>query len=774
MSPSDQSSFTKGFSVQSKHEHDSNGSLLINIQSRVLANLSDLLTEFFHQMDDAFFDLAEQSATNNEQNLYFEAMRELRMHARDVDNELRKELAFQFDLLQKRQQDDGSHRQTDDNLSLVEKDRVEVDVALTNIRNKLQTHYPDLLLQFSRRLNIYLDINWLNETNTPLGSHTLVNAFSHAIETLELPLKVRLMVLKYFERQVVDNLRQTLIDANKILADAGIEAKTGTPNKTESQNKKPDQTNAASTPTLQDALATQYDYTVAFDQVQAIMANFYKGSLNNRLFSVKQGQVVPELKQDDLLNVLNRLQGAEADSLHDDDPNNNHYDHQDVRLLLEHQLAHTVREQGVRKLKQADDDVINLVSMVFEFILDDHNIPPEVSLLLGRLQIPVIKIALADKRFFSDVNHPARRLLKLLSQAAIGWEKESVLQRDLLMEEIRNVVTRILNDFDVENLSLFAELEKSFSAFLMEETRRADTIEKRVLQTAQGQAKMEQARSVINQLINDRMQGKTLPSVVIDMIDGPWRVLMLQNLMRHGRDSDEWKRCLKTVDELIWSIQPANAVSDRERWVKTIPLLLKHICNGLEGIKHPGLEVEKFLSALWEIHGQILQTPPHQSLPNSRTVDNTIAEPAKPTTPSDTPVLRNEANRSLSAIERQKQKAAERKALLDPKNHADADLRKNLLTLQVGQWIEVQTLEGKIRRCKLAFRDSSSDLYIFVSRRGNKVLETNIDSMIRMAHSDELRLLENVSVWDRALSRVMGRMKNNGSALAPKELNQEP
>ena len=90
---------------------------------------------------------------------------------------------------------------------------------------------------------------------------------------------------------------------------------------------------------------------------------------------------------------------------------------------------------------------------------------------------------------------------KLLSQAAIGWEKESVLQRDLLMEEIRNVVTRILNEFEVDNLSLFADPEKSFSRFLQEETRRAKTVEKRVLQTAQGQAKTEQARNTINQLI---------------------------------------------------------------------------------------------------------------------------------------------------------------------------------------------------------------------------------------------------------------------------------
>ena len=770
MSPSDHSSFVKGFSVNHRQERGGEDSLLVNIQSRVLASLSDLLTEFFHQMDDAFFDMAEQAATNNEQNLFFEAMRELRMHARDVDNRLRQVLSHQFDQLQKRQLPQAEAGAGDD-LSLVEKDRMEVDVALANIRNKIHTQYPDLQLQFSRRLNQYLEVDWVIEANNPLGSQTLAQAFSQAIDQLDLPLKIRLIVFKYFERQLIHNLGQILADANQILAQAGIEPESTRAGRSgQPPESAPSGTaQSASGSAAASGVAGSYEQSLPFHQVQAIMANFYRGSLNKRLFSVKQGQQAPELKQQDLFNVLGRLQTAERDSLQDEDPLSSQYDHRDVRLLLEHQLAHAVREHGARKLKQADDDVINLVSMVFEFILDDHNIPPEVSLLLGRLQIPVIKIALADKQFFSDTQHPARRLLKLLSQAAIGWEKEPVLQRDLLLEEIRNVVNRVLNEFEVDNLALFNELETSFAAFLEEETRRADTVEKRVLQTAQGQAKMDQARHTINQLINDRMQGKTLPSVVIDMIDGPWRVLMLQRLLRHGRDSDQWRQCLKTVDDLIWSIQPANAAGDRERWVKIIPILLKEICSGLESIKHPGLEVDKFLSALWEIHGQILQNPPDQPLPDSRRVDHTIREPAPALSPStntaapvdSAPAPAAPSGGELSAIERQKLRAAERRALLDPKHRAADNLRHQLLTMKTGQWLEIINIEGKIRRCKLAWHDAGQDLYIFVSRRGNKVLETNLDSMIRMANSDELRLLEDVSMWDRAISNVLGRLNKN-------------
>lgn len=749
MTSSDTTSFENGFSLQQRRP-ERRGSLLINIQSRVLANLSDLIKALFNYTDDAFFELAENAHSNNEQNLYFEAMRELRLHAHDVDARFRELMAAEFDRLQNREPEASPSRPADTGLSLVDKDRVEIDVAVGNMRAKLRTLYPDLLLHLSQRLNEYLEIDWLNEATNPLGPEKLVSHFVDAAERLNVPLKVRLMVYKYFERHVIENLRSTLEDANRILIDAGILPHVRMPHTRKNpagndtaQRKPAAGSNSAATPLPADLpLEEAATYAISFPELQAIMANYYNSSLNHRLFSLQPGQGGRELDENALFSVLNRLQDAQAHSATDEDPHGQ-VDHLDVRLLLEHQIAHIARETGARKLRQADDDVINLVSMVFEFILDDRNMPPEISLLLGRLQIPVIKIALKNKKFFSDAEHPVRRLLRLLSQAAIGWEQESLLQRDILLEELRHVVHRILNEFTGDNLQLFSELEQTFGAFIADEARRAELVEKRVLQSAEGQAKMEQARRVINQLINDRMQGKTLPSVVIDMVDGPWRILMLQTLLRTGRDSDQWRECLQTVDDLIWSIQPANAAADRDRWIKLIPLLLKRICSGLESIQHPGLEVEKFLSALWEIHGQILQTPPDQVLPNSRTVDNVLGDPLSP---------------RQSAIERQRRKMAERNIQFDPDAPSNADLKQRIQNLPLGQWVEITGDNGKTRRCKLVFRSTDSDLFIFVNRRGHKTLETDLASIIRMMHMDELRLLQSGSFWDRALSAVMGRM----------------
>lgn len=762
MTSSDQTSFEKGFSLHNRaRESRAPLTLLITLQSRALASLSDLIKTLFNYTDDAFFELAESAQSNNEQNLFFEAMRELRLHAHDVDNRFRELMGAEFDRLQSGEPDlppRPRQQDADNGLALVDKDKMEIEVAVGNMRSKLRTQYPDLLLHLSQRLNHYLSVDWLNENNNPLGPEKLVDHFVEAASQLQLPLKIRLMLYKYFERHVIDNLRGLLEDSNRILVDAGILPNVRVNRAKKSEASRPAMAAGDSAgidlKSLQEALLPADEaapYAIQFADVQALMTQLYTSSLNHRLFGVQPGQSGRELDNQALMAVLNRLQEAQAHTSQDDDPLHSHVDHLDVRLLLEHQLAHTARETGARKLRQVDDDVINLVSMVFEFILDDRNLAPEVSLLLGRLQIPVIKIALQDKRFFSEPDHPTRRLLKLLSQAALGWEKESLLQRDLLLEEMRIVVNRILNEFNGFNLELFSTLEQTFGSFLKEEMQRAELVEKRVLQSAQGQARMEQARRLINQLINDRLQGKTLPSVVIDMLDGPWRTLMLQVLLRHGRDADPWRHCLQTVDDLIWSIQPANAAADRERWVKMIPLLLKSICNGLESIRHPGIEVDKFLSSLWEIHGQILQNPPDKPLPNSRTIDHTLAEPQ---------------DSRRSAIDRQRERLAERTVQFDPDTPANQELKHRILQLKVGQWAEVSASDGKTRRCKLAYREPESDLYLFVSRRGHKVLETDLASLLRMMLSDEFRLLQSGSIWDRALSAVMGRMAGTEKAKA--------
>src|SRR5690606_31044366 len=59
----------------------------------------------------------------------------------------------------------------------------------------------------------------------------------------------------------------------------------------------------------------------------------------------------------------------------------------------------------------ADMQTIDLVGMLFEYMLSDDNLPDTVKTLLSYLHTPFLKIAFIDKDFFEQPEHPARALM---------------------------------------------------------------------------------------------------------------------------------------------------------------------------------------------------------------------------------------------------------------------------------------------------------------------------------------------------------------------------
>ncbi len=71
--------------------------------------------------------------------------------------------------------------------------------------------------------------------------------------------------------------------------------------------------------------------------------------------------------------------------------------------------------------------------MFFDIILDDRNLPIEIQALVSRLQLPILKVALKDRSFFTDRKHPARQLINEIARTSIGWESSSKDTQDALV-----------------------------------------------------------------------------------------------------------------------------------------------------------------------------------------------------------------------------------------------------------------------------------------------------------------------------------------------------
>jgi len=458
------------------------------------------------------------------------------------------------------------------------------------------------------------------------------------------------------------------------------------------------------------------------------------------------------ISSNDLMRLLSHLQShLPAQSIEEID----------VRQHLDHLLTRVSSKSGrSRVVGQVDEDVINLVSMLFEFILDDRTLPDSLKALIGRMQIPMLKVAVLDKTFFNRGSHPARRLLNEIASAALGWAEHSDGQRDQLYQKIEQVVMRLLNDF-VDDPAIFSELLDEFIAFTGDERRRSDLLEQRTRDAEEGRARAELARQDVEGVLNERLLGRTLPEVVVRLLQEAWSQVLLLTCLKHGTHSAEWEGALATMDDLIWSVEPHEDPDSRLRLLEMVPQLLKSLREGLASAAFDPFSTGEFFSRLEGLHVQAFQrykqveeAPLLDLEDDLPLLDDPLDAPAAAAPAAAQPAM-------VAVVEEIVLASPEPVRVVEPEEaFADDDesLRK-VDDLRVGSWVEIQEDDEHKLRCKLAAVIRPSGRYIFVNRTGMKVLEKTRMGLAVEFRRNAVRLLDDALLFDRALESVIGNLR---------------
>src|SRR5665213_1774248 len=119
-----------------------------------------------------------------------------------------------------------------------------------------------------------------------------------------------------------------------------------------------------------------------------------------------------------------------------------------------------------------DRITVDVISLLFDYIFRDPSIPQSLRSLFGRLQVPIVKVALLDRTFFSDKTHPARRLLDHLAEAAIGAQNDEGYRAGFALTAA-GVIDEICRDFEID-VSTFGSADAKLTAFIDDERRQSD------------------------------------------------------------------------------------------------------------------------------------------------------------------------------------------------------------------------------------------------------------------------------------------------------------
>src|SRR5438067_9320684 len=82
---------------------------------------------------------------------------------------------------------------------------------------------------------------------------------------------------------------------------------------------------------------------------------------------------------------------------------------------------------------------IEIVALMFQAILAEERIPAGIRVWFARLQMPVLRVAIAEPEFFSSLEHPARQLIDRMGSCVLGFSSASI-GGSALETEIRRVV----------------------------------------------------------------------------------------------------------------------------------------------------------------------------------------------------------------------------------------------------------------------------------------------------------------------------------------------
>jgi len=738
-------------------------SLLVESRDLVCERLRAAVARMLEKSDEALATLTMQTQNKEAQQAYQQTRKVLATGRQTLEGQFHQHYLGEF---LKRTSQVGDDAQTfaeiERSLELVGEDDLEETLRFKELATKLRRYCDEELGALDQRVGVLLgDANLAAERN-PFGPETICDAYQQACRALQAETQVRGVLRKLFDDHVIDEVRSVYKDVNALLVRNSI-----LPKIRYSFAKKPEEGKAAGTASGRDGAdkseaPSAADQQNIFSMLQNLVAaqgagGGLGGGGSGGGVALPPGVVV--LQGAELLGSLTRLQQGDTSVV----PGGLPAAAASGTVNVLNELKSTSFAAG---LVQMDATTLDIVAMLFDQLFDDPKVPVGLKSLIGRLQIPMLKVAIVDKSFFSNKTHPARALLDTFGDLAarlppdFGTENATFKRIEVLVQQIVEIFQEDVAVFDVARTQVGALITEHDDHVQAESQATAKKIEET--------ENLAVAKTAAEDEVKARVQSHKMPGPVLEFLVEQWRRLLLLVHAKYGRNGAEWKDAVETMDQLIWSVEPKTNVEERRKLAAMVPRLIKRLMKGMQALGTEAAARERFLAELMKIHTEPLAKA------NEKTPDKAPA--AAP------------ANLDLSAPVTVKNPygAGEVQVTgldfvpvpvdLDKRAAAKAVLQASLAAeppekMTMGTWVEFRPKgDGAEHRvAKLLFVSPKKTRYLFTDRRGTNVLELSRAEIVRRLRTGEVVRLEgepHEPLFDRITTGVVDKLRTPASRAA--------
>ncbi len=623
-------------------------------------------------------------------------------------------------------------------LDLVSSETLERDLAVEAIVGKARNANKSALAQLVQRLSLVAPVESVDGGNNPVDPRQLGEMLKQALELVEASSDAWLSFFALFEQRLLPQLPDFYRELNRMLADAGL-VLPGRAGRSEPRARRQAGDARASNDAAGAAGPGSAAASDAGDALIQALASLIRSVADGDAGAVG-GFPVPRRLLDeidaeegdepglpasvtDVVAVLSTLQQMPREAGNDASV---YLPSAAIRQQVRQGLA---TGAGGERMEPLHACAIEIVSLVFESVLEHPDIPQRMKLLLSELQIPVVKVALLDPALFSQRSHPARRLINELARAATTWSEVDGREDepDPLLQCMEGIVHRIHKSFS-DDITVFAKELDTFEDFRAGELQRVRQVEARTRAVAEGKARLSDAQQRAAREIRERCVGQHVPAAVRDILQGPWMRVLSMTLLREGDGSDVWKRHLLTVERLLATVQMSSDHEERRDLVLKIPGLLKDLRGGANAIMFDQARMSALLDALEAAHIDVLTRPLDEAAAPAAEMDLGLP-------PDDSTVPNADLEPFLEAVD----------------------------GLPVDSWLEWRHEGEAPVRCRLAARFSNGAWLVLVNRAGFRMAELPRRAMAEELASGRLRQLDDAALFDQALTHVVTELRQQVS-----------
>lgn len=390
---------------------------------------------------------------------------------------------------------------------------------------------------------------------------------------------------------------------------------------------------------------------------------------------------------------------------------------------------------------------MEVVALMLDNIEHDHRLLWPVQQLVRKLEPALLKLALKDPRFFSDKDHPARRLLQEMTDRSLAFESLEAHGFESFMQPLIDVVGPLTHS-PIEDQEPFAQaLDQLLSTWATREKKR----EEERLRAVEALRHAEQRNLLAARMSHEMRllpEMDAIPAEVAHFLLGPWAQVMAQARLDDRSGSSDPGRYREAVDALIWSAQPQLTSINLGRLARLVPKLLARLHAGLDAIGYPQADTRAFFDLLMELHQQAFV--PGRAAQAATTTASAPARKNAPTLETDEPWLAP-SEAAESGFMEEPMDLPPTGAANDAAHRPDTGTVPQL-EITIGTWVNL-LVGDKWERTQLSWIGSHGNLFLFTNTYGHTQSMTRRVLDKRVARG-ALRIISGQTVVEGALDAV--------------------